>query len=110
VFAGANLRKPLFAEVVQVIRSAGVVSAVIGAAVLTSPSSAAADQNAYLLKLLPKYVFLTPQQLLVEGDRVCAAERDGTLSPDKTAMVANDLMVSVSVAIEIVSAAEWDLC
>ena len=41
---------------------------------------------------------------------MCAAERDGTLSPDKTAMVANDLMVSVSVAIEIVSAAEWDLC
>ena len=91
------------------IRMAGVVSAVVGAAVLSAPS-AAADQDEYLSKLQDRYAFLTAQQLLAEGDRVCAAERAGALSPDKTAMVANDLQVSVAMALEIVSAAEWDLC
>jgi hypothetical protein len=91
------------------IRLAGLVSALVGAAVLSAPS-AAADQDAYLSQLKDRYAFLTAQQLLAEGERVCAAERAGTLSPDMTTMVADDLKVSISAALEIVSAAEWNLC
>lgn len=109
MFAVANPRKPLFAEVVEVIGIAGVVSGLVGAAVLSAPQ-AAADQDEYLLALHDRYAFLTAQQLLAAGNKVCAAERSGVLSPDLTAMVRNDLNVSVSAALEIVSAAEWSLC
>lgn len=91
------------------IRFAGVVSALVGAAVVLAPS-AAADQGEYLDKVQYKYKFLTPQQLLAEGNRVCAAEQAGVLSPGKTTMVMNDLKVGTNTALEIVSAAEWDLC
>lgn len=91
------------------IRVAGVVSALVGAAVLLAPS-AAADQGEYLDKLAPKYKFLTSQQLLAAGNRVCAAEQAGLLSPAKTTMVMNDLTVGTNTALEIVSAAEWELC
>lgn len=72
------------------IRIIGVVGALVGAAVLSAPT-AAADEEAYLAKLQDRYAFLTPQQLLAEGERVCAAERAGVLSPGKTTMVINDL-------------------
>ena len=91
------------------IRSVGVISALIAAAVLSAPS-AAAGENEYLNKLQDRYEFLTPQQLLAEGQRVCAAERSGVLSPAKTTMVMNDLTVGTNTALEIVSAAEWELC
>jgi hypothetical protein len=92
-----------------VIRSVGVISALVAAGVLSAPS-AAADETEYLNKLQDRYAFLTSQQLLAEGQRVCAAERSGVLSPDKTAMVMNDLTVGANTALEIVSAAEWELC
>ena len=91
------------------IRIAGVVSALVGAAVLFAPS-AVADQGEYLGKLQHKYEFLTPQQLLAEGNRLCAAEQAGVLSPARTTMVMNDLTVGTNTALEIVSAAEWELC
>lgn len=91
------------------IRTVGVASALVGAAVLLAPS-AAADQDEYLDRLQHKYKFLTTQQLLAEGNRVCAAEQAGLLSPAKTTMVMNDLTVGTNTALEIVSAAEWDLC
>ena len=75
------------------IRSTAVISALVAAAVLSAPS-AAADENEYLNKLQDRYEFLTPQQLLAEGQRVCAAEGSGTLSPARTTMVMNDLTVS----------------
>jgi len=92
-----------------VIRMIGVLGALVGAAVLSAPT-ATADEGEYLAKLQDSYEFLTPQQLLAEGERVCAAERAGVLSPDKTAMVMNDLAVGTNTALEIVSAAEWELC
>jgi hypothetical protein len=92
-----------------VIRIFGVLSALVGAAILAAPS-AAADEVEYLHKLQDKYAFLTPQQLLAEGNRVCTAEQAGALAPDRTTMVINDLTVGVNVALEVVSAAEWDLC
>jgi hypothetical protein len=109
VFNRIDRRKFRFAEVEPVIRIIGVVGALVGAAVLSAPT-AAADEEAYLAKLQDRYAFLTPQQLLAEGERVCAAERAGVLSPGKTTMVINDLGVGNNTALEIVSAAEWELC
>lgn len=91
------------------IRIAGVVSA-IAAAVLVSAPTAAATPDEYLLELQDRYAFLTPQQLLDAGNKVCAAEQNGSLSPDLTAMVQRDLNVSTNTALEIVSAAEWQIC
>lgn len=91
------------------IRSIGAISALFAAAVLSAPS-AAADETTYLNKLQDRYEFVTPQQLLAEGHRVCAAEQAGVLSPGNTTMVMNDLTVGTNTALEIVSAAEWDLC
>jgi hypothetical protein len=109
VFGGVGQGKLPFAEVIRVIRSVGVISALVAAAVLCAPS-AAADETEYLNKLQDRYEFLTPQQLLAEGQRVCAAEQSGSLSPARTTMVMNDLVVSSNTALEIVSAAEWNLC
>jgi len=109
VFGAGGQGKLRFAEVIRVIRSVGVISALAAAAVLSAPS-AAADDTEYLNKLQDRYEYLTPQQLLAEGQRVCAAERSGALSPAKTTMVMNDLAIGTTAALEIVSAAEWDLC
>ncbi len=109
MFGRTDLGKHVFAEVIRVIRIAGVLAAVVGAGMLSAPS-AAANEAEYLNKLQDKFEFLSSQQLLTEGDRVCAAEDGGAIAPDRTAMVQNDLQVSANVALEIVSAAEWDLC
>ena len=90
-------------------RIIGVLGALVGAAVLSAPT-ATAGEGEYLAKLQYRYAYLTPQQLLTEGERVCAAERAGVLSPGKTTMVMNDLAVGTNTALEIVSAAEWELC
>lgn len=99
----------MFAEVIGVIRLAGVLAAVVGAGILAAPAAAASEDD-YLNTLQPKFEFLSAQQLLTEGNRVCGAEGSGALAPDRTAMVQNDLHVSTNVALEIVSAAEWNLC
>ena len=109
MFGGVGQGKLRFAEVIRVIRTVGVISALVAAAVLSAPS-AAADETEYLNKLQDRYEFLTPQQLLAEGQRVCAAEQSGTLAPARTMMVMNDLVVSSNAALNIVAAAEWDLC
>jgi hypothetical protein len=91
------------------IRITGVVAA-LTSAVLVSAPTAAASPNEYLMQLQDRFAFLTPQQLLDAGNKVCAAESNGSLSPDLTAMVKNDLNVSTNTALEIVSAAEWNIC
>ncbi len=77
---------------------------------MLSAPPASATQEEYLNALADKYQFLSDQQLITEGTRVCASEAAGTLAPDRTAMVQSDLQVNVNVAMEIVSAAEWNLC
>ena len=99
----------MFAEVIRVIRISGVLAAVACAGILAAPTAVASEDD-YLNTLQPKFEFLSAQQLLTEGNRVCGAEGAGALAPDRTAMVQNDLQVSTNVALEIVSAAEWDLC
>ena len=54
--------------------------------------------------------FLTADQLVSEGQRVCAATGSGVLAPDAAVMVRNDLGVSTDAAMKIVSGAVRDLC
>ena len=86
---------------------AGVAS--VSAFAVMAAAPAQADEATYLQRLLTKYTYLNPQQLLAEGDRVCDAERSGIPSADAVNMVYKDLTVSMAVATEIVSAAVVDL-
>ena len=71
------------------IRSVGVISALVAAAVLSAPS-AAAGETEYLNRLQDRDEFLTPQPPLAEGHRAC--------------------VVSHSAGLEVVSAAEGERC
>jgi hypothetical protein len=79
------------------------------ASALTVAAPAAADENSYLALLQPKYVFLSSQQLLDEGHKVCDAIHRGMISPDAANMVQKDLAVSVAVSVDIVGAAGVEL-
>ena len=80
------------------------ISVAVGAA-----APAAADENGYLRQLQDKYAFLSTQQLLAEGHKVCQTIDRGTLSTDATKMVQKDLTVPVAVADDIVSTAAVQL-
>ncbi|MBV8966248.1 MAG: DUF732 domain-containing protein [Mycobacteriaceae bacterium] len=71
-------------------------------------SPARADEAAYLQQLQPKYVFLSAQQLLDAGHKVCAAVGNtgsGMISADTVNMIQKDMAVSVAVANDIVATA-----
>lgn len=87
--------------------SLGVATATL--TVLLAPS-AAATEDEYLDGLQDRYAFLTADQLVSEGQRVCAATGSGVLAPDAAVMVRNDLGVSTDAAMKIVSGAVRDLC
>lgn len=81
-----------------------VVAAALASMVMAA-APAAADEGEYLRQLQPKYVFLSSQQLLDEGHKVCNAIHGGMISPDAANMVQKDLAVSVAVAVDIVGTA-----
>ena|ERR1700758_1948457 len=94
------------------IRRIRVLTAAVAAAVafaLLTASPAQADENAYLQTLQTKYTFLSGQQLLDEGHKVCRAMGNGMASPDAVNMVYKDMSVSMAVADDIVAAAAVDL-
>jgi uncharacterized protein DUF732 len=70
---------------------------------------AAADQEEFVRPLLARYVFLSEQQLLSEGAKVCDATQSGKPASVVTTMVRDDLGVSVSAAAQIVSTAIVEL-
>ena len=86
---------------------AGVAS--VSAFAVMAAAPAQADEATYLQRLAPKYTYLSPQQLLDEGYRVCQAERSGIPSPDSVKMVYEDLAVSMTAAVDIVMAAAVEL-
>jgi hypothetical protein len=69
---------------------------------------AAASESDYL-RLKDTLTFLTTQQLLSEGYRVCGAIHNGVRSTDVVNMVMNDLGVPVNAALDMVAAAAVDL-
>jgi hypothetical protein len=86
------------------VKSAPVLLLAAAASVaLAAPASA--DDEEFVRPLATRYVFLTDQQLLSEGAKVCDALRGGTNAADAAIMVRNDLGTSVSASGEIVSAA-----
>jgi hypothetical protein len=94
------------------IRPLRVLTAAVAAAVafaVMTASPAQADESAYLAALQPKFTFLSPQQLLDEGYKVCRATRGGMIGPDAVNMVYKDLAVSMAVAGDIVATAVVDL-
>jgi hypothetical protein len=84
------------------------VAAAVAFAVMTA-SPAQANESDYLAALQPKFAFLSSQQLLDEGYKVCQATRGGMIAPDAVKMVYNDLSVSMAVADDIVATAVVDL-
>ncbi|WP_234783656.1 DUF732 domain-containing protein [Mycolicibacterium celeriflavum] len=70
---------------------------------------AAADQAEFVRKLQEQYVFLTADQLIAAGNKVCAATASGVPASDAVMMVRNDLGVSVPAAGDIVSLAVVEL-
>lgn len=85
----------------------GSLLAVAGAVAFASP--VAADQSEFVRKLQQRYVFLSAEQLISAGNKVCAAAASGVPASDSVKMVRNELGVSVKAAGDIVSLAVVEL-
>jgi hypothetical protein len=94
---------------VSTLRALVVIGATASATALATAAPAQASEESFLHAVQSRFVFLTPQQLLAAGHKVCDAERNGMSSADAGNMVQKDLGVSVSVSVEIVSAAVVNL-
>jgi hypothetical protein len=88
----------------MIARMLGLALAVV-ALVVVRAGPAAADQSDYLQTLQPKYAYLTQQQLMTEGNKVCRATHSGSPASDIVPRVQKDLAVSVSVASDVVTTA-----
>lgn len=83
-------------------------AAVVGGALATASPAGAQDAD-YLWLLQDKYRFLTSDQLLSEGYKVCALIEQGVGAQDAAEMVQQDLGVAPVAALDIVSAATVEL-
>jgi hypothetical protein len=89
-----------------------VVATAPAFAVMAAQPPAQASESDYLAAVQPRFSFLSAQQLLAEGHKVCAAighTGNGMIAPDAVTMVYNDLQVSMAVAGDLVAAAIVDL-
>ncbi len=84
------------------------LTVLFAASVIFAPQ-AAADQDEYLRKLQDRLPFLSSEQLLAEGTRICNATRQGTPASDVVVMVRDDLGLSISAAGNVVSTAVVEL-
>lgn len=91
------------------MKTLGVALLAMGVAVGVAPTAAAAESE-YLGRLHPRLSYLTNEQLLSEGYRICQVLAQGRPNPDAVPMVTKDLYISVSAAMEIVAAAAVELC
>ena len=89
---------------VYILRVLCVLTATVAAA-LGFAVPASADESGYLAMLQDRLTFLTAQQLLPEGHKVCAAINGGMGSSNAVVMVQKDLAVGVPDADDIVEAA-----
>jgi Protein of unknown function (DUF732) len=76
---------------------------------VANAAPAAAGDGEYLQQLQDRYQFLSPQQLLAEGHRVCAVIDQGAGSRYAAEMVQKDIGVSPGASMDIVSAATVEL-
>lgn len=80
----------------------------VGAAVVAAPP-AGADEAGYLQRLQSRLAYLTTQQLLTEGYKICQLTHSGRPSSDAIPMVTKDLAISVPAAVDIIVAAGGEL-
>ncbi|MEU0497510.1 hypothetical protein [Mycobacterium sp. NPDC006124] len=80
----------------------------VGAGVVAAPP-AGADEAGYLERLQSRLAYLTTQQLLTEGYKICQLTHGGRPSSDAIPMVTKDLAISVPAAIDIIVAAGGEL-
>ena len=85
-----------------------VAALAAGVAIGVAPP-AAAEESAYLNQLSPRLTFLSTQQLLTEGYKVCRYVGVGRPTADAIPLVMKDLEVTVAAALDIVSAAVQQL-
>ena len=78
---------------------------IAGSASLAFAAPAAADESEYLHQVQPSYMYLSPQELLSEGTKVCQVAQTALPAPNIVGMVQRDLKVSVTTAGDIVAAA-----
>ncbi|MDT5340464.1 MAG: hypothetical protein QOD90_5969 [Mycobacterium sp.] len=87
------------------MRALSVILLAIGTAIGAAPPAAAAGQADYLAQLQPRFAYLTADQLLAEGFKVCRYVSAGRATPGAVNMVQSDLVVNELVASAIVAAA-----
>jgi len=80
----------------------------VGIGVATAPT-AVADEAGYLQRLQSRLAYLTAQQLLTEGYKVCRYVSVGRPTADAIPMVMDDLDITVAAALDIISAAVLQL-
>lgn len=85
------------------------MSIVAAATAVAVAAPAAADESEFVRKLQEQYVFLSAEQLIAAGNKVCAAARSGVPASDSVMMVRNDLGISVPAAGDVVSLAVVEL-
>lgn len=94
---------------VSALRALVVIGATASAAAMATATPAQASEESFLWPLQAKYVFLSSQQLLAAGHKVCDAERRGMTSADAANMLQKDLGLSLPASVDIVGAAVVNL-
>lgn len=92
-------------SVLGIVLAAGVA---ICPAIALAPV-AAADESGYVNELAPRLAYLTNDQLLAEGYRVCRYVSVGRPTADAIPVVMKDLDITVAASMEIISASAREL-
>ena len=85
-----------------------VAAVAMGVAIGVAPT-ATADESGYLNQLSPRLAYLTTEQLRTEGYKVCRYVSAGRPTADAIPMVMDDLGITVSAALNIISTALGEL-
>ena len=81
----------------------------VAVAAVAFAAPASADQAEFVRKIQSQYVFLTTDQLVSIGHKICAAARSGVPASDSVMMVSRELGMSVPGAGDVVSTAVVEL-
>ncbi len=90
------------------MKSVVLVMLALGMAIGVAPS-ASASESTFVDRMESQFPFLTPEQLVPEGHKVCRFVSAGRPVGDAIPMVVKDLAVTVAVAFEITAAAAEEL-
>ncbi|MBV8928277.1 MAG: DUF732 domain-containing protein [Mycobacteriaceae bacterium] len=93
----------------QIIKASVATCALAASVAVWCAAPAAAGDSSYLRLLQDKYSFLSAQQLLAEGHKVCDVLDRGVSSSTAVNMVSKDLAASLEVSDDIVAAAADEL-